>query len=86
MVENPDKEQCYLWTRTFNYIDTFLILCLAEPEIDESVICLDWFNSDLSMRIDKNTMMIGEPFHKDGWGYVWSGAKATHGFNSGSVW
>merc|ERR1711997_1210051 len=56
-----------------------------EPEIDESVICLDWFNSDLSMRIDKNTMMIGEPFHKDGWGYVWSGAKATHGFNSGSV-
>merc|ERR1711997_886255 len=56
-----------------------------EPEVDESVICLDWFNSDLSMRIDKNTMMIGEPFHKDGWGYVWSGAKATHGFNSGSV-
>ena len=49
-------------------------------------MCLDWFNSDLSMRIDKNTMMIGEPFHKDGWGYVWSGAKATHGFNAGSVW
>ena len=38
------------------------------------------------MRIDKNTMMIGEPFHKDGWGYVWSGAKATHGFNTGAVW
>ena len=31
-------------------------------------------------------MMIGEPFHKDGWGYVWSGAKATHGFVNGAVW
>jgi len=57
-----------------------------EPDIDESVLCLDWFNSDLSMRIDKNTMMIGEPFHKDGWGYVWSGVKATHGFKTGAVW
>ena len=30
--------------------------------------------------------MIGEPFHKDGWGYVWSGVKATHGFKTGAVW
>ena len=62
------------------------LLYFSEPTIDEGVMCLDWFNSDLSMRIDKNTMMIGEPFHKDGWGYVWSGAKATHGFNTGTVW
>ena len=59
---------------------------VAEPDIDESVMCLDWFNSDLSMRIDKSNMMMGEPFHKDGWGYVWSGARATHGFLGGKVW
>ena len=57
-----------------------LQMCVSEPDIDESVMCLDWFNSDRSMRIHKNTMMIGEPFLKDGWGYVWSGVKATYGF------
>jgi hypothetical protein len=29
--------------------------------------------------------MVGEPLYKDGWGYVWSGARATHGFTSGKV-
>ncbi len=42
-----------------------------EPEIDESLFCLDWYNSDLSLKIDKATLMSAEPLHKDGWGYVW---------------
>ena len=42
-----------------------------EPEIDDSLFCLDWYNSDLSLKIDKATLMSAEPLYKDGWGYVW---------------
>ena len=56
-----------------------------EPEIDESSVCLDWFNSDLSLRISKEGFMVAEPFFKDGWGYVWSGARATYGYEAGKV-
>ena len=56
-----------------------------EPEIDEDTVCLDWFNSDLSLKINKEDFVTGEPFYKEGWGYVWSGARATHGFTSGKV-
>ena len=42
-----------------------------EPEIDDSFFCLDWYNSDLSLKIDKATLMSAEPLYKDGWGYVW---------------
>ena len=56
-----------------------------EPEIDEALVCLDWYNSDLSVRIDKTNLMVGEPLYKDGWGYVWSGVRATCGFTSGKV-
>jgi len=57
-----------------------------EPEIGETVVCLDWYDSDLSMRIDKEEHMSGEPFNREGWGYVWSGARATHGYTAGKVW
>ena len=42
-----------------------------EPEIDDSFFCLDWYNSDLSLKVDKATLMSAEPLYKDGWGYVW---------------
>ena len=35
-----------------------------EPEIGETVVCLDWYDSDLSMRIDKEEHMSGEPFNR----------------------
>jgi hypothetical protein len=56
-----------------------------EPEIEDGLVCLDWFSSDLSLKIDKETLMTGEPFFKEGWGFVWSGARATHGFKAGKV-
>lgn len=56
-----------------------------EPEIADDVFCLDWLNSDLNLKIDKETFMGGEPFNRDGWGYVWAGARATHGFTGGKV-
>ena len=42
-----------------------------EPDIDESLLCLDWHNSDISLKIEKASLMIAEPLHKDGWGFVW---------------
>ena len=51
-----------------------------EPEVDDALVCLDWFNSDLNLKINKEDMVTAEPFHKDGWGLVWAGARATHGF------
>jgi heterogeneous nuclear ribonucleoprotein U-like protein 1 len=38
-----------------------------EPEIPESLVCLDWHNSDLNLRIT-DTYMSGIPFSRDGWG------------------
>ena len=29
--------------------------------------------------------MVAEPFFKEGWGYVWASARATHGFTAGKV-
>ena len=56
-----------------------------EPDIPEDAVCLDWQNSDLSLKINKEDLVTGEPFFKEGWGYVWSGARATHGFTDGKV-
>ncbi len=56
-----------------------------EPEIDEDLLCLDWFNSDLNLKIDKSDLVTAEPFYKEGWGYVWASARGTHGFTSGKV-
>ena len=56
-----------------------------EPEIPEALVCLDWYNSDLNLRITDN-FMTGIPFSRDGWGYCYAGARATYGFNSGKVW
>ena len=56
-----------------------------EPEIADDFICLDWYNSDLSMRInDDYTTAL--PYTRDGWGYCYAGARATHGFKVGKVW
>ena len=56
-----------------------------EPEIAESLVCLDWHNSDLNLRIT-DSYMSGIPFSRDGWGYCYAGARATAGFTSGKVW
>merc|ERR1712107_959804 len=47
-----------------------------EPEIPEALVCLDWYNSDLNLRITDN-YMTGIPFSRDGWGYCYAGARAT---------
>jgi len=56
-----------------------------EPEISEELVCLDWYNSDLNLRILED-LMTGLPFNRDGWGYCYAGVRATYGFTSGKVW
>ena len=56
-----------------------------EPEIDEDLVCLDWATSDLNLKIDQGWMSAA-PFNRDGWGWCYAGAKATHGVNQGKVW
>ena len=70
--------------RKFNDDEPFVVV-EDEPEIDENALCLDWYNSDLSLRISKEGFMVAEPFFKDGWGYVWSSVRATHGFVDGKI-
>jgi len=56
-----------------------------EPEIDESLMSLDWYNSDLNLKIGDDRIS-GQPEHKKGWGYAYAGTRSTYGFNSGKVW
>jgi len=56
-----------------------------EPEIPDKLVCLDWHNSDLNLRITED-FMSGIPFSRDGWGYCYAGARATCGFTSGKIW
>ena len=46
---------------------------------------LSRYNSDLFLKIAKDNFMVAEPFFKEGWGYVWASARATHGFTAGKV-
>ena len=56
-----------------------------EPEIPENLLCLDWHNSDLNLRI-LDTLSEGVPFSRDGWAYCYAAARATFGFTSGRIW
>ena len=56
-----------------------------ELEIDDSLVCLNWYNSDLNLKISED-LMTGFPIHRDGWGYCFAGARATHGLNKGKIW
>ena len=56
-----------------------------EPDIPDNLMCLDWHNSDLNLRI-LDTLMEGVPFSRDGWAYCYAAARATFGFTSGKLW
>jgi len=57
-----------------------------EPEIPENFTCLDWYNSDLNLKINNEDLNTAQPFIRDGWGYCYAGARATFGVKSGKVW
>ena len=78
------KQQRRGQKRKMNEDEPFVVV-EEEPEIDEGAVCLDWYNSDLFLKIAKDNYMVAEPFFKEGWGYVWASARATHGFTTGKV-
>ncbi|XP_018428271.1 PREDICTED: heterogeneous nuclear ribonucleoprotein U-like protein 1 [Nanorana parkeri] len=55
-----------------------------DDPFDENVVVLDNYNSDLHFKLskDRNT---GFPLTMQGFAYLWSGARATHGVNRGRV-
>ena len=57
-----------------------------EPEIPENFTCLDFYNSDLNLKIAIDDLNTAQPFIRDGWGYCYAGGRATHGVTSGKVW
>jgi len=83
-VKTPGKEGKRGQKRKFNDDEPFVVT-ENEPEIADDVMCLDWYDSDLSMRICKEEHMSGEPFNREGWGHVWSGARTTYGYTAGKL-
>ncbi|KAG7209903.1 hypothetical protein KM043_011499 [Ampulex compressa] len=57
-----------------------------EPEIDNSLFILSWYDSDLNLIIDKDNFSSATPMHNDDFCYIWAGARASHGFVSGKVY
>ena len=43
-----------------------------EPEIPNDFMCLDWQNSDLTLKVNKESFLAAEPFHSLAWGYIFS--------------
>ena len=37
----------------------------SSAEIDDDALCLDWYNSDLYLKISKDNFMVAEPFFKE---------------------
>ncbi len=56
-----------------------------EPEIDESLVVLDTYNSDLNLIIDAKNFVSGAPLTNAGFAYMFGGARATYGFSFGKV-
>jgi heterogeneous nuclear ribonucleoprotein U-like protein 1 len=54
-----------------------------EPEFDESLVLLDWYNSDLNLTIDANDFVGGAPLTETGFAYMSAGALATYSFHNG---
>ncbi|CAL4107107.1 unnamed protein product [Meganyctiphanes norvegica] len=57
-----------------------------EPQTDKSAVVLDWYNSDMSVKIDRENYLSATPMTEHGFGYVWHGIKATYGFTQGRVY
>ncbi|XP_023345250.1 heterogeneous nuclear ribonucleoprotein U-like protein 1 [Eurytemora carolleeae] len=56
-----------------------------EPELPDDFVCLDWFNSDLNLRIRHDDFLSAMPLNKESWSWVYAGCRATHGISSGKI-
>ncbi|GFQ73559.1 heterogeneous nuclear ribonucleoprotein U-like protein 1 [Trichonephila clavata] len=55
---------------------------IEKEEIDETVVKLDTYSSDLSLIIDASCYSA-TPMHNEGFAFMWAGARATHGAATG---
>lgn len=51
---------------------------------DNVKVYLDDYNSDLNFVIEEDGL-TGSCLHKDGFEFIWAGARATHGVSRGKV-
>eukprot|EP00088_Acartia_fossae_P054648 TRINITY_DN6298_c0_g2_i13.p1 TRINITY_DN6298_c0_g2~~TRINITY_DN6298_c0_g2_i13.p1 ORF type:complete len:705 (-),score=257.78 TRINITY_DN6298_c0_g2_i13:235-2349(-) len=56
-----------------------------EPEIKEGFVCLDWYNSDLNLKIKHDEFLSAMPLNRESWSWIYAGCRATHGVTSGKV-
>jgi len=56
-----------------------------EPELKEDFVCLDWFNSDLNLRIRHDDFLSAMPLNKESWSWIYAGCRATHGVTNAKV-
>jgi len=52
---------------------------------EESRVALDLYDSDLHLDIDNEDTCSARAVSTEGFGYLWAGARATHGANKGKV-
>ncbi|PRD22750.1 UNVERIFIED_CONTAM: Heterogeneous nuclear ribonucleoprotein U-like protein 1 [Trichonephila clavipes] len=58
------------------------IMKIEKEEIDETVVKLDTYSSDLSLIIDASCYSA-TPMHNEGFAFMWAGVRATHGAETG---
>jgi len=56
-----------------------------EPEYDDTLCILDWYNSDLNLKIVPTDFCSAVAMSSRGFGYMWAGARATQGASRGRV-
>ena len=62
--DGEKKQQRRGQKRKMNEDEPFVVV-EEEPEIDDDALCLDWYNSDLYLKISKDNFMVAEPFFKE---------------------